>query len=389
MNDAMDERVIPDRRSIDPTRPNWMEIDLRALDHNFGVIRAMVGPDVRIIPCVKSAAFGHGLVELSQRLVELGARTIFCGSCADAGMLRRAGLDRPDLVIFGSTLPAGIPALLRLGLIPTVHQLELAEAVSSAATGPTRVYVKVDSGRGRLGLPIRTAEDTILSIARMPNIVIEGLYTHLPFADAEGAAFARERTRRFGDLVGRLRARGLDIPVTQARSSSGILYGIEDGCNAVAPGSLLFGKTSLPLAMADVSGLRPVLSAVRTRIIHLSADAADRTPGTALRYADLVTGPTGVVPFGRADGHPVAAPGRSAFALVKGVKAPVLSVSSEQAVLDLSDVPYPAVGDEVTILGADGGLAITLADLAGWQGSSMNDVLLMMRGRTPLLFIER
>lgn len=388
MKHAVGEHSAPDLRSntIEATRPNWMEIDLGALDHNFRLVQELVGPDVRIIPCVKSAAYGLGLVEISQRFVELGAQTIFCGSYEDAKILRHSGLEKTDLVIFGSTLPAGIPSLLELGLIPTVHHMEIAKAISAAAVKPTKIYIKVDSGRGRLGISILTAEEEILKIARMPNIFIAGVYTHQPFTDAEWAEFAQERTTLFCDLIDTLREKGLSIPVAQARSSSGVLLGIQDRCNAVAPGSILYGKNSLPENMVDFSKFRPLLSAIKTKVIHLTPDAADRTPGKALRYADVVTGATGVVPFARKDGHPIAAPGKSSFAIVKGIKAPVLSVSSEQAVLDLSAVPDPRIGDEVTILGTDGNLRITLSDLAQWQGSSMNDILLMMRGRMPLVF---
>lgn len=388
MNHAASGQSARDLRSntIDPTRPNWMEIDLSALDHNFRLVQEMVGSEVRIIPCVKSAAYGLGLFEVSQRFATLGAETIFCGSYQDAKFLRDSGLQKTDLVIFGSTLPAGIPSFLELRLIPTIHHMEIAKAISAAAVEPTTVYIKVDSGRGRLGISIRTAEEEILKIAAMPNIVIEGIYTHQPFTNAEWANFAQERTTLFDDLIDSLNKKGLSIPVTQARSSSGLLLGIRDRCNAVAPGSILFGKNSLPDNMVDFSKFRPLLSAVKTKVVHVTADAADRTPRKALRYSNVVTGATGVIPFGRKDGHPVAAAGKSSFAIVKGVKAPVLSVSSEQAVLDLSAVPNPRIGDEVTILGKDGNLSITLPDLALWQGSSMNDILLMMRGRLPLVF---
>lgn len=379
---------ISEPRSIDVTRPNWMEIDLSALDHNFRLVRDMVGPEVRIIPCVKSAAYGLALPDISRRLVRLGAQAIFCGSFEDAQILRSAGLAETDLVVFGSTLPAGIPQLLKLDLIPTIHNMETAEAVSSSATRPARVYVKVDAGRGRLGLPIRTAEEAILRIARMPNVVIEGLYTHLPFTDAEGALWAQERTELFDGLVDRLRRKGLSAPVTQTRSSSGVLFGIRDRCNAVAPGSIIFGKPSLPEGMADASAFRLVLSAIRSRLIQVSPDAADRMPGLSARYAHRVIGATGVIPFGRKDGHPVARPGHTSFVIVKGAAAPVLSVSSEQAVVDLSAVSDPKVGDDVVILGRSGELKVTLADLARWQEVGMNDVLLAMRGRLPQIVHE-
>ena len=99
------------------------------------------------------------------------------------------------------------------------------------------------------------------------------------------------------------------------------------------------------------------------------------------RDAYQVTGSTGVLPFGRRDGNRAALSGHDAYMIVNGTKAPVLAVSSEHTVLDLSSVPDPQVGDEVTIIGTDDGLEVTLADRAKWQATGMNDILQMMSGR--------
>lgn len=153
-----------------PERPNWMEIDLSALDNNYQLIRAMVDPHVRIHASVKSAAYGLGLVEVTQRLVGLGVETISCGAFEDASKLRDAGFEKLQIVMFGGTLPYGIPKFLERGLIPTIHNMELASAVSEAAIQPAKVYVKVDFGWGRLGIPAHHARKSVAEIARMPRL---------------------------------------------------------------------------------------------------------------------------------------------------------------------------------------------------------------------------
>ena len=209
-----------------PTRPNWMELDLTALDNNFAIVRSLLKPGVRLHASVKSAAYGFDLPEVAKRLVGLGAEALSCGSFEDARAIRECGLHDVEIVMFGGTLPAGIPDYLELGLIPTVHNMELAEAVSECARSQAKIYIKVDAGWGRLGFPIKTAKDSILKIAAMPNVVLEGVYTHLPFTDAQGVKSAQERTMLFDELIADLRREGLEIPVTQARSSSGVLVGI-------------------------------------------------------------------------------------------------------------------------------------------------------------------
>lgn len=365
-----------------PTRATYMEIDLAALDANYRHLTGLLTPGTRVIASVKGNAYGLGIERISKRLLDLGASALTTGSYRDALAIRRAGLEC-EIVMFGGTLPGGVPDLLEQRLIPTVHNIELAEAISSAASAPTRIYIKLDCGLGRLGVPLKAARDFIHTVARLPHIVLEGLYTHLPFGNADERDWAQARTNLFDDFVDELRREGMTIPVTQARSSAGILGGVRDRCNAVAPGGLLYGKSPLPADLAEYHPILPVLKSVRSRLIHVSPDAADRTPGLHGKHAFRVTGATGVVPFGRADGNRAASTGRAAHMLVAGRVAPVLGVSSEHAVLDLSDVPAPRVGDEVVILGTAANHAITLADLASWQATTGSDVLLMMSGRLP------
>ncbi len=358
------------------TRPNTMDIDLDALGANVAEIRRRVRPGVAIIASVKANAYGHGIVAVGKRLEAIGVEVLATGSFADAIALREAGVETPILMM-GGALPAAIPELLRKNLIPTVHSRELAEAVAASATRSTPIYIKVDCGLGRLGVPIRAAHEFVLGLAQMPNVEIGGLYTHLPFADTAGCAWARDGIAKFDDLVTGLADAGLTIPITQARASAALLTGIEDGCSAVSPGALLYGLSPVNPGLADISALRPVMTSIRTCLIQVScSDAGYRVQG-----AGRVCGNTGVVPFGRADGNRAPIAGAGAHMLVNGVKARVLGVSLEHAVIDLSDVPHPVVGETVVVLGRSGAAAIAIDDIARWQGVGVNDVLMALNDR--------
>jgi len=364
------------------TRPNEARIDLSALAGNVGLLRRRIKPGTAIIASVKANAYGHGIVPVAQRLAGLGVEVLATGSFVDAIAMRDAGIRTPILMM-GGALPSAMGELLHHGLIPTVHCQELADAVAGAAQRRSPVYVKVDCGFGRLGVPLRDAHRFVLDLARGPRIEVAGLYTHLPFADAKGLAFARSRIDLFGALVQALASDGVVIPITQARASAAVLTAIEDGCSAVSPGALLYGLSPVAPDLAAATGLTPVLARISTRLIQVSPLDGDRSPQTASRYADRVRSTTGVVPFGRVDGNRAPRPGHDAHMLIAGVRAPVLGVSLEHAVIDLSDVPQPAVGQEVVVLGESGGARITLDDLARWQGVGVNDVLMSINGRLP------
>lgn len=358
------------------TRPTWIERDLDAVETNVAVIRRLAGPGIKILASVKANAYGHGVVDVSRRLAKAGVEILATGSFADAAALRAAAIDVPILMM-GGTLPTGIPDLYRLDLIPTVHNQELADAASAAASGPGRrpVYIKVDSGLGRLGVPLSQARQFVRGVAQLPNLDVAGLYTHLPFWNAEGRTWAMERVALFDRLVADLASDGLDIPVTQVRASNALLSGVTDHCTTVSPGALLYGM------IGESVGARPVLSAIRSRLIQISGATAERGPGYPTANAK---GPTGVVPFGRVDGNRMPVDGSGAYVLINGKKAPILSVSLEHAVVDLLATPEATVGTRVTILGKCGQADIRLEDIARWQGWGLNDVVMALNGRMPI-----
>jgi alanine racemase len=358
------------------TRPNTMSLDLAALEANVAELRRRIQPGVAIIASVKANAYGHGIVAIGRRLEAVGVEVLATGSFSDAIAMREAGIGTPILMM-GGALPAAVPELLRHDLIPTVHNRELADAVAASASKPTQIYVKIDCGFGRLGLPLLEAHKFVLDLARIPNLEIGGLYTHLPFSDETGREWARDGIIRFDDLVAKLATAGLTIPVTQARASAALLAGIEDSCTAVSPGAFLYGLSPLVPGIADTSALRPVMTGIRTQLIQVSPNTSQYDGG----YGKRGNGATGVVPFGRVDGNRTPVDGAGALMLVGNATAPILSVSLEHAVLDLSAVPNPVVCDTVVVMGQHGDCRISLEDIALWQGIGVNDVLMSFNDR--------
>jgi hypothetical protein len=153
------------------TRPNEAEINLSALDCNVAQVRSRIRPETAIIASVKANAYGHGIVPVARRLTDLCIEVLATGSIADAIAMRDAGISTPILMM-GAALPSAVPVLLRNGLIPTVHCQELADEVVKSAARRTPIYVKVDCGFGRLGIPLRDADRFVLDLARHPRIEI-------------------------------------------------------------------------------------------------------------------------------------------------------------------------------------------------------------------------
>ena len=362
--------------------PCWADIDLEALERNYLNVQRRLKPGTHIICSIKADAYGHGAVAVAERLAAMGCHSLATGDIDEAIAMRRAGV-RAKIIMFAGPLPEGLPEFLAHDLIPTVYDREGAEAVSRAATKSTPVYVKVDCGLGRLGVRLDEAAEYIAGIARLANIVIEGVYSHVPFATRATAEWSQRGLHAFGGLIAELARRGIRPEITQARASSGVLMDLDDSCNAVCVGHLLYGLSSMAPGEAELAGFEPILAAVRGRLVHVGRHPAGRDIAVGGLYGINSARTTGVLPMGMTNGLRMPATGNQAFALFRGRRVPVLSVSLEHTTLDLTDLQDLKVGEAVTVLGADGAERITIEDIAEWQGRAPLEVAMTLSKRLP------
>ena len=359
-------------------RPSWVEFDLDALRRNLGLIREAAS-GAHIIAALKADGYGHGATAVARCLSDEGVHSLATGSLSDARAVRAAGIDLP-ILLFGGPLPETFPRLAREGLTPTVYDKAGAEAVSAAGVTNAPFYIKVDCGLGRLGVRLEDAPAFIRWASRLPNVALAGVYTHVPFADAQGMAWSRERLAVFDELLRALESEGIPLPVTQALASAGLLAGLSSHANAVCPGHLLYGLSPVSPEVADASAYRPLLSAVKSRLIHVNRLGA----GTQRLGIDRV----GVLPLGISDGLGTIVPGQDAYALVNGIRVSILGVSLEHSTLDLSQAPNAAVADEVVLLGTDGEEKITLDAFSRWQGLRPHQTMCALNGRLTSRYLR-
>jgi alanine racemase len=373
------------------SRPNVMELDRSALRDNYRAIAGRLPPDIEIIPAIKADAYGFGAVEAARILsAEVGVNMLATGTFGDALAIRQAGL-RVRILVYGGFRPDAVPELLDLDLTPTVYNLETARMVSLSARGVTRVHVEVDCGLRRLGVPFASAERFVVTISKLPNLEVEGLYTHVPFFDDRGVSRAAQQLERFDALVATLRRRGLTIPITQARASAALLSGLTDKCSAVSPGHLLFGLTPPAPTYADLTPYRSVVKAIKSQLIHV----VRRETGGALRGENTPAGTGGyghsgeefgTIPLGLSDGYRPPGGNRTAHVLVNGMRAKVLSVSLEHTTISLDGIPAE-LGAPVTLVGTSGAETVSLDDAANSQDKSPLEVVLAFKGRITRLYV--
>jgi alanine racemase len=369
-------------RSV-PLRPTALEIDLDAAADNLRAVRSLVGPERRIFAVVKADGYGYGAVEMGTVFVRSGADYLAVADPTEGIRLRRRGIAAPILV-YPSSLPAAAADTIAHGLVPTLVDLEGARAYSEAAAGPCEVFVKVDVGLERLGVPAEQAVKTILAMLELRHLRLGGLCAH-PHAEAGGdPAYADWQLGRFTGVVDELEARGVRVPVRLLAASPFVLRFPQTYLNAVDPGRMLYGIT-FPGETPPVP-LRPALRALTTRVIAVK-DLAPRERFAA-QAPFPVTAPLrlGVVPMGSADGLRWLHAGR---VLVRGRAVPLIgSPSLEHTRIDLTTVPDAAVGDEVVIIGRQGALEITPAEVAGRHGLGLHHVATTVGPRVARVYVS-
>jgi len=356
----------------DLARPLWADVDLSAVTHNIDALKTRAGRPVRMIVPVKANAYGHGIVAVGRHLEKIGVDGLATASIDDAIRLRKAGVNLPVLM-YGGQLPDGNATLLAHDLTPSVYSDEGLTALAELADQHDRkinVHVKVDGGLGRLGVRLDEAAAFVRRLLGLSGLELEGLYTHIPFGDPSGAAWSQRRLSAFVDLVAEVEAEhNMRIPFAQGAASSVMSHDFPDTLNTISPGHLMYGLSPVEGISADSQNFRKAMTGLRARLIHIgSRKQGDDLAGAGSDGLDA-DATTGVILLGMDNGYMPAAAGHTGQVLCRGQRCPVLAVSCEYTVIDLSSIADAAPGDDVTIIGDDGDQSISVEDVALAQGA--------------------
>jgi alanine racemase len=369
-------------------RQTVARVDLDALRSNFRAISDFLahgaGPPPRVIGVVKANAYGHGAAQVARALEEAGAAVLACADIEEGIELREAGVRAPILV-FGALSVSDLDGVFTHALTPTISTPWAARALQAAAArrGTTlRCHLKIDTGMNRLGFRHDNLDGTMPEVAAAPNLVVDAVYTHFATADdPEHPAFAEQRDR-FEAVLQKLPRLGIDVRVRHAANSAALLRDERVWFDFVRPGLLLYGIVPPPLA-ATIP-LRPALS-LHSRIVAVKGLRPGEGAGYGLKSAADRARTVAVVPAGYADGLDLRLAGRG-FMLVRGRRAPIVgSVCMDMTMVDVTGTDV-APGDEVVIVGEQGGESIGVREMAASIGTIPYELLCRVGSRIQRVY---
>jgi alanine racemase len=268
-----------------------------------------------------------------------------------------------------------------------VFRLDLLERLDRSARSAGRVidyHLKVDTGMGRLGVPIRELEEFLDRVEGFQNVRLDGVMTHFASADDPALAdFTRRQMAQFESAVGQVRARGLNPSwIHQANSAAFQAYSEARG-NLVRVGGVIYGLwRDVTSPLVETLGWRPVMS-LRTRITYLKRVETGAPLGYGGTFVTRRESLIATLPIGYEDGLRRELSNRGRV-LVRGQSAPIVGrISMDLTLIDVTDIPQAAIGDEVVILGSQGEDCITAEEVAGLIGTISYEITCAISDRVP------
>ena len=317
-------------------------IDLEAIRQNYRYLRRAAG-DNRLIAVVKADAYGHGAIEVARALPDADAFAV--AAVGEALDLRAHGIEQEILVMGGFTSDAELAACVESAIDPVLHHAFHLECLERASRlDGLEVWVKVDSGMGRLGFPLQEGARVVARLEDIPGIAGLRLMSHLASADDVGDRFTLRQ-------VEAIEALGLDHYEWGIANSAGILGWPGSHRHWVRSGIALYGADPLSDWSEKARELSPAMT-LKSRVLAVNPHRAGDLIGYAGTYICETDMTIAVVAAGYADGYPRHKIDTARVVIGGRLCDVVGRVSMDMITVDVSEIDGIGVGDEVTLFGA-------------------------------------
>ena len=365
-------------------RPTWAEIDLKAIEYNYKHVRRLVGKNINIMVVVKANAYGHGTVEVSRVLENMGANYLGVATMDEAVRIRDHGIKAPVLVL-GSILPNEVDVAFEKDITLTLCSDELLEVVRGHTKDDARVkvHIKVDTGMGRIGVWHEEAMEFIKKVSKERGIILEGIYTHFSSAGRDDF-FTKYQIEAFEKLLSEIEKNWIKIPLRHAANSIATVDFKRSHLNLVRPGLIIYGmypKHTFPKLIK----LKPAMS-LKTKVVFIKETPAGRSISYGRTFVTQRPTRIATLPIGYADGLLRNLSNR-AEVLVRGKRAPVVGkVTMDQTMIDVGHIKGVKLGDEVVLIGKQGRDEIRLEKLARLAGTIAYEIVCSISNRVPRIY---
>ena len=348
---------------MNPTRA---EISFSKLANNYNGIRKYLDTKnprrkIKICGVVKANAYGHGIREISSKLISLGADFLGVANYDEAIKLRTIIPDA-NILVFGTLIhskfkPETYVAKLKSNnLIATVASLETARFLdyySGKSGRKFKVHIKVDTGMRRIGFDVKRAYKNIEQVFKFRNLDIEGIYTHFATAEEPGNKFAEYQLHQFKLLIKELKKSGMEFPIVHTANSGAILNLSDSLFDMVRPGLLLYGYYPSGKIKRSID-LKPIMN-LKSKVTYIKRLEADTSISYGRKYFTNKRTFIGSVPVGYGDGL-WRALSNTGKAGIKNKLYPIVgAITMDWLMINLGVKTDVKIGDDVLLIGSENG----------------------------------
>lgn len=369
----------------------YAKIDLDAIAYNMEQMKQNIRPETKVMAVIKADGYGHGAVQIAEMMERWNYIWGFAVATLDeAVVLRTEGIQKPILVL-GCVFPDQYMEMLKHEIRMNIYTEEMAESISrmAAREGKTAyMHIKLDTGMSRLGFGINEqSAETIKRISKMPNVNMEGIFTHFTKADEKDKSFTKKQIQEFVWMTERLKEKNVRFAYEHCSNSAGIIDVPEANFDIVRAGISTYGL--YPSEEVDKTNvkLKPAL-ALKSHVAFVK----EIESGTPVSYGGTFVAKEkmkiATIPVGYADGYPRSLSNKG-YVLIRGKKAPILGrVCMDQFMVDVTQIEGVSFGDKVTMIGKDGNEILPVEVLSELSGRFNYEFVCDLGKRIPRVYVR-
>ncbi|BDZ77697.1 alanine racemase [Claveliimonas bilis] len=367
-------------------------IDLDAVEYNLDMMKQNIKEETKMIGVIKTDGYGHGAVQIARYVME--EKDYIWGYAVatldEAVLLKKNQVKKPVLVL-GCIFPDQRDIMIEQEVRMTCYTLEMAEDISKRAQKLNQkayIHIKLDTGMSRLGFQItEESVEEICRIASLPNLVLEGMYSHFATADEADKTFTKKQLERYLWMKEKLEKRKVTFPYYHCSNSAGIIDVKEANMDLVRAGISTYGLYPSNEVEKKNVPLKPALQLI-SHVAHVKWVESGTPVSYGCTYVTKRKTRIATIPVGYGDGYPRSLSNKG-YVLIRGKKAPILGrVCMDQFMVDVTDIDAVTFQDRVTLVGTDGGEDLPVEVLSDLSGRFNYEFVCDLGKRIPREFIR-
>ena len=334
----------------------WVEIDLAAIKHNIRSLKSLVSDSTELLAVVKADAYGHGAIAVSQAVLEAGATWLGVATIIEGVQLRNAGITAPILIMGATNSPDEMKAIAKHRLQPTICTIEQAQLFNTTledSINPLLVHLKIDTGMSRLGTDWRSAKDFIKIVHSLPYLKIHSIYSHLATADELDQSILHLQHQRFKQVINIVKESNIQPILMHFANTAGMMTDQNLHYDLVRCGLGVYGFYPAPHLRESFKSLLSLCPAMQVKARITQVKNIEAGTGISYGYSFIASRDMQIatVAIGYADGVPRGLSNQLFVKVGDRQAAQVGTITMDQCLIDVTDIPDVKVGDIVTILG--------------------------------------